>query len=916
MKTNKGLGLIVGLAALCAVCAGGVVALGFAVRSPWFMAQARGHLERGIGRKVTFSSLEPSLLRGVGVRASGFCLYEEDGETPCLKADSVFLRVRLLPLLRRTLSVSTIAVERPRASLVRARDGRWNIEDLLGAGGPPAGAPAAAAAPRKARKARVIVSALRVRGGAVTVLDESTGRGAVARDLDLTLYRLAQGSLPYIDGACRLSGVSLPDLLDGVKEIRPLRVRGGLAGGAFRIKGWAGENLHFRAEVDATGVVYDYPGVFRSTGKGIDIDLKAEGDGAVAGKGFRLARIDARCFGGRLTVRGVPGGGAGTDMVFAGKALPWRALGEPAAPGLVLDGESTFSGEVKGGPGRLGAGLVIDLASSRIAYGGAVEKPRGAAASLTLPLSFPGGRVAWEGACAQLGSVELRSDGFVETAGGRLLSATLRSNSFELRDLGPPFTAGRGEVDLRRAALPIGASPLPAGISGTVKVTGGEFAPPSLPHPVRVDAVAACSPGAVRVGLNTFSTGSSVAEGYVNFDLDRWPAFEVELNVPVLDTADFSAPRRARSEAAGPSGAPPGRQPPIENAPPAAGGGAAHAPAPPGVPAFLLGMEGGGGLSVGEIRAGKLNSRNGRARLRLSKGVASLEEISVPLYGGEAKGRFSAEMGRTPPAYSLSARLAGVDLDPLLSDIYGYSRSLSGRLSAECVASGAGAGWDEVRKGLAAKGRFSLDGGVLRSGGIIKGIGPIMLMLGRQAKCREFISMGELLAKAPSETAMKRCDGAFRFDGDGWGVGDMLVETDDPKFPLRLKIAGRMGLDGSLRFDGRASFPRGSACYAQLAPYFPDDGGWIELPFPIPIGGTLGNPRVDADASAEGVAKCAAGIGAARVRREIEKKIEKALAPAPAKGGGGEGRPQKIDDVGRELLKSGSKEILKQMLKQ
>ena len=110
MKTNKGRGLIVGIAALCAVCAGGVVALGFAVRSPWFMAQARGHLERGIGRKVTFSSLEPSLLRGVGVRASGFCLYEEDGETPCLKADSVFLRVRLLPLLRRTLSVSTIAV--------------------------------------------------------------------------------------------------------------------------------------------------------------------------------------------------------------------------------------------------------------------------------------------------------------------------------------------------------------------------------------------------------------------------------------------------------------------------------------------------------------------------------------------------------------------------------------------------------------------------------------------------------------------------------------------------------------------------------------------------------------------------------------------------------------------------------------
>ena len=64
----------------------------------------------------------------------------------------------------------------------------------------------------------------------------------------------------------------------------------------------------------------------------------------------------------------------------------------------------------------------------------------------------------------------------------------------------------------------------------------------------------------------------------------------------------------------------------------------------------------------------------------------------------------------------------------------------------------------------------------------------------------------------------------------------MLLETADPKSPMRLQIEGEMGLDGALHFLGYASFPRGSAYYAQLAPYFPDDGGWIELPFPIPIG--------------------------------------------------------------------------------
>ena len=65
----------------------------------------------------------------------------------------------------------------------------------------------------------------------------------------------------------------------------------------------------------------------------------------------------------------------------------------------------------------------------------------------------------------------------------------------------------------------------------------------------------------------------------------------------------------------------------------------------------------------------------------------------------------------------------------------------------------------------------------------------------------------------------------------------------------------------------------------------------------------------------ESVAKCAAGIGKARMRKELEKKIDRVLAPQPKKKGNGTKAPRGIEDVGRELLKGGSKEILKQMLK-
>ena len=905
MKTKTTKRLVRLLASLSILCAAGAAALGFVVRSAWFMEQARAQLERGVGRKVAFASLEPSFLRGIGVRARDFCLYEEDGTTPCLKAEEIMLRVRLLPLLWRNLSVSTVTVDQPRASLVRARDGTWNVESILGKEKPAAAGKPAAGPPKKGRKTQVTISTLRIRSGVVTVLDESNGRGAVVRDLNLSLSRIAQGGLPYIDGGGRLSGIPLADLLKGVREIRPLRVQEGLVAGSFRVKGWAGEKLQFKADLDASGLRYEYPGICRSPAAGVDLDVSAQGEGAVRDGVWRFAGVSASCFKGRLKATGAfsPGG---TTVAFSGKALPWKALGESAVKGLVLEGETTFNGSVRGG----GAEIAADLSGSRVAYGGVLDKPPRLAASLKLPLLFAKGSVAWERATARLGSMELTSDGSLETGGGRALKAKLRSNVFDLREVGRSLAAvtgmaGKGEIDLRIAhAMDKPFSD--ADISGTVKLSGGELTAASLPRPLRVDSVTTCAPGSVRVGLNTVRMGSSLAEGYVNFDLKRWPSFECDFNCPLIVDADFSVapvpPRAAdrrrfslvrSAEAASTPQARPAFR----------------------IPEFLKRMEGSGRVSVGELRLGKLRSRNGRASIRVSKGIAGLEEILLPFYDGEVRGKIAADIRGDVPRYSLESTLAKVDLDALLADIYGYSKRLSGKLSAECAASGDGAGWDEVRKGLKAKGRFSVEGGVLHSGNLLKGMGPVMLMLGRKAKCKEFTAMGELLGKAPPEMRLSRCAGTFLFDGDEWGTGDMLLETADPKSPMRLQIEGEMGLDGTLHFLGYASFPRGSAYYAQLAPYFPDDGGWIELPFPIPIGGTLENPRVDADASAESVAQCAAGIGTARMRKELEKKIDRVLAPKPKKTGNGTKAPQGIEDVGRELLKGGTKDILKQMLK-
>jgi hypothetical protein len=74
----------------------------------------------------------------------------------------------------------------------------------------------------------------------------------------------------------------------------------------------------------------------------------------------------------------------------------------------------------------------------------------------------------------------------------------------------------------------------------------------------------------------------------------------------------------------------------------------------------------------------------------------------------------------------------------------------------------------------------------------------------------------------------------------------------------------------------------------------------------------LNHPRVDLEAARTGILSCAAEIGALRLRKEVEKKIDRALQPKPKK----KGESPTADDVGREMLKGASKELLKQMMKQ
>jgi hypothetical protein len=795
----------------------GVVTLSFIIRSPWFLKQARAKLEQSIGRKVTFSSIKPSLLFGVGVRVSDFSVYEEDGETHFLDARRILLKVRILPLLWRVLSVSTIQVDHPQLNLFRKEGGDWNFKSLIKKRGPVAERPARAAPPERRVKPRVVISRFRMNGGLLTASDPSWQKDLVLDDLSLEAQGITPESLPNLSLSARFFG-----------------------------------------------------GRLRAEGKVLDID--------------REPRF---------------------DISFSGKALPWDQLRLFDLPRLSLDGEVDGEGWVRGRGDDMEIGMVMDLGGSGLAYGTFMKKPVGTSASVRFAGHLEDTHVRWDNSTVTLGKVKLETSGSLEFAGDRPLKAAVRQDNIDCADLAqlidvPVTMKGEGKIDLL-LELSLKRPAKTWALSGQIGVTNGLLQFHALKNELRYDAVCDCSGKTFQLGMSTVRLGSTVGEGNAIFSLEAGPHFECDLNFPHMDVADFVPPPAAGKKTSR-----------VNFFSIVTEADAAPADPPAGEPfltPFAKEVSGTGRISIGELRLGKLKSLDARARFSLAEGVAKIDEVHLPLYGGEGKMNLTTDLRGEEADCTAKAEISELDIAALLSDIYGYRDAISGRLFADFGASGRGRDWPSIRKSLGAAGRFAVKDGVVRSFGLLKEMGPMIVLLGQGAKSKELVALGQLFSKAPDETRLSRCEGGFQYTGDRWGTGDMLVEIADVANPLRLKVKGTVSVKGELELNGRASFPRGTACYTQLAPYFPDEDGWIEVPFPIPIGGTLARPRIDMEAARGSIVNCAADIVKLRLRKEIEKKIDRTLAPGSKK----EGEKPGMEDVGRELLRGTSKELLKRL---
>lgn len=675
-----------------AIIAGSIIALlaATAVVVPLFIPweklkpKAETLLTDTLHHKVTIGALGLNLLRGIEVRqlrienAPGF------SPDPLLTDETASVQYRLLPLLWGQVMVKAVVLERPEVRIERNADGLFNFTDMVSAR--TAAEPAPAEKPGgRSLPLSVLVSEVRVIGGALTFLDGRAKRTYAVRDFDLelrnfTLTGLAPAKL-RVSARLEAGGWTLP-----VQVETELRLR--LARQALVLD---------RLQAGVPGLTVQCRGQVADLFAGRTADL----NGSVSIEAATLL----------TTLRPLLGGKLPAD--------------------LGLDGQAAVTFTVKG--------PISDPAAITASVQDTLQL-KAAAAGLNIPVSAEGRLDLAQAKLTVAQKVTVPSGGadlnatLTDLAGARILAGTLAADldlTEAMSKLVPPAAAQKA------AALKL---------SGRVQATAAASGPVSDPKQmdltarVKADAVSVHYQGKAVVEklsatLSVLPTKLSLPDLSMDlagqpvratvlaqgFDLRKPASLKPEnstlsldwtLSSPLLDVDAFLAlvPKHA------------------EAAPVPATVTVSDLPEPDArtmMPAgfSMRGTAALGGLKYGRVKLGKIDLSTTVAK-RVLDLTAALKGYDGGL-GAKARLNFTQSL----LGYTVDANTKSVDLEPLLNDVVDtfvaaklkkpelvneLKDKLSGRLSGDLHLTGAGMRTVNAKPRLAGSGAFMIKDGKLR----------------------------------------------------------------------------------------------------------------------------------------------------------------------------------------------------------
>jgi AsmA protein len=285
--------------------------------------------------------------------------------------------------------------------------------------------------------------------------------------------------------------------------------------------------------------------------------------------------------------------------------------------------------------------------------------------------------------------------------------------------------------------------------------------------------------------------------------------------------------------------------------------------APPDPDSFLVRIIADGSLKVAEGSWVNLHFRDLDARLRLDRGVATLEPVSMKLYDGRFSGRLASDLTQRPQPFEFSGEAEGIDMDPFVADQTGKSDILMGRFTGRVAGTGAGSDLTTVMKSLQGEGVARIVEGQVGRLDVLRSVGQVAGVLGQQTLANLATS------SATGATKFSQLAGDFRIGGGALNFDSMLLQAA----AFDLSGTGQVDMLSSvmngefvLRFSPEVSawMKQESSRAAEL--FWDSASGRVVLPLGLsgPLDGT--GASVDWGAAVEDVA-----------RRTVERELTNAI---------------------------------------
>jgi AsmA protein len=686
---------------------------------------------------------------GVHLGKTRFSEFKSDKDFASL--DDMRVSLEIIPLLSKQIVVDEIQLDGLRAGLVKFKDGKTNIDDLLG-GEKKEEAPKPAEPKAEPSPIKLAVDGVRISKAALTWKDEAAGAEYAVSDFNLKTGRVAPGvptkfemsaqiraNQPKTDAKLQVAGTLNPDLDQQVFSLAGLSVKiNGEAAGITNL------STDLRADIEA-----------RMRNQQIDIVKLALDVSGNLGKDSFKAKLSApkiEKIAGALSVTGLAADVGGT---VAGVTLSEGALRVPQLAmdldkqSVIVDG-ITFKAKGKRDADSFDATFDAPKVS--------ISKDKATGNDVVLQLNAHGPKLD---AVASIKVTGIEGSGKAVKVGQFVITIDAKQGDNAVKgSLSTPILA---DLDERNFQLP--------------KLVGDfDVASPDLP----TKKLKALLSGNVATNLKKQTANVDLAMKLddsnikAKVSVSDFAALRSTFDVAIdkLDVDKYLPPKKA-GEPAKPA---PTAQPeqPIDFSP-------------------LKKLDTSGSVRIGDLKASNIKMQSVRVDVRAKNGVLVVEPLAANLYQGSLKGRASIDANTNRIATKQD--LTGISIGPLLHDAAGQDL-LEGRGNVSLDVTTTGNLVSAMKKTLNGTAKLSLKDGA------IKGINLNQSLRNAKSMFTGGKKESEQGANAGEKTDFSELEASFDIKNGIAHNGDFLAKSPF----LRLTGEGDINLpDSSLNYLAKAA---------------------------------------------------------------------------------------------------------------